>query len=194
MILSPPSTDRNFCLWDAYTGRERSFVPIRSKLHTISFNPDGKTFIGVSDEGVGLYNAMNGGRTALTKRMFDGRPIAHDQVHQRIAMEGSAAGTIEVIHAKTGATTLTLRGILGRVRTLKFSPDGKRLVSACVDKSLTIWDAINGDSLFKYKSPKDQISDVAFDSSGLRLAIAFQGKGSGSVTVLDARPNGETAK
>ena len=55
-------------------------------------------------------------------------------------MSGSDDNTLKVWDAQTGQETLTLKGYTGHVRSVSFSPDGKRIVSGSDDKTIKIWD------------------------------------------------------
>ena len=58
-------------------------------------------------------------------------------------MRGSGDTTLKVWDAQTGQETLTLKGHSGFVRSVSFSPDGKRIVSGSSgsnDKTLKVWD------------------------------------------------------
>ena len=56
-------------------------------------------------------------------------------------MSGSYDKTIKIWDVETGQETLTLKGHLGHVYSVCFSPDGKRIVSGSGDRTLKIWDA-----------------------------------------------------
>ena len=49
--------------------------------------------------------------------------------------------------AETGQETLTLKGHTGDVRSVAFSPDGKRLASASGDGTVKVWDAATGQEI-----------------------------------------------
>ena len=51
-------------------------------------------------------------------------------------MSGSGDTTLKVWDAQTGQETLTLKGHSSDVNSVSFSPDGKRIVSGSVDKTM----------------------------------------------------------
>jgi WD40 repeat protein len=66
---------------------------------------------------------------------------------------------------------LTLRHS-GRLYSVAFSPDGKRLASASRDKTVKVWDAQTGQELLEFKGHSDVVRSLAYSPNGKRLATA----------------------
>jgi WD40 repeat protein len=67
---------------------------------------------------------------------------------------------------------LTLNGHTDGVHSVCFSPDGKRLVSASVDKTVKVWDALTGQEVLNLKGHTEPVLSVCFSPNGKRLASA----------------------
>ena len=83
---------------------------------------------------------------------------------------------MKVWDATSGQETLTLKGHTGRVTSVAFSPDGKRLASASLDQTVKVWDATSGQETLTLKGHTGWVWSVAFSPDGKRLASASCGQ------------------
>ncbi len=86
-----------------------------------------------------------------------------------------AAGDKNKIHlwdTKTGAESLTIRGNLGMVWSVDFSPDNLTLASGSLDGSVKLWDANTGYLIRTVGSKLSDVRDVSFSPGGELLAAA----------------------
>jgi tRNA A-37 threonylcarbamoyl transferase component Bud32 len=58
------------------------------------------------------------------------------------------------------------------VLSVRFSPDGKRLASASGDRTVKVWDAVNGGEVLTLKGHTHFINSICFNPDGNRLASA----------------------
>ena len=86
------------------------------------------------------------------------------------------------------ADLLTLKGHAGRVHSVAYSPDGKRLISGSADKTVKVWDAQTGQEVRTLQGHTDSVSSVAFSPDGKRLASGSADK---TVKVWDAQTGQE---
>lgn len=64
----------------------------------------------------------------------------------------------------------TLRGHVGAVGQLAWSPNGELLASPSEDGTIRLWDAINWEQVHVFADHREPVMSVAFDPSGLYLA------------------------
>jgi WD40 repeat protein/tRNA A-37 threonylcarbamoyl transferase component Bud32 len=65
-----------------------------------------------------------------------------------------------------------LRGHMGPVTAVAFSPDDKLLASGSADQTIKLWDAASGKELFTLKGHAGRVTGVAFSPNSKRLASA----------------------
>jgi WD40 repeat protein len=68
----------------------------------------------------------------------------------------------------TSGPLRTLEGHSGEVNSVAMTPDGKRALSASVDKTLKVWDLDTGRTLSTLEGHSGSVMDVALTADGKR--------------------------
>ena len=76
----------------------------------------------------------------------------------------------KVWDAQTGQELLSLKGHTSAVRSMAFSPDGKRLASGSEDSMVQVWDAQTGQELLTLKGHSGTVNSVVFSPGSGRQA------------------------
>jgi len=70
----------------------------------------------------------------------------------------------------------TYKGHSGFVKSVAWSPDGKRIASGSDDKTVQVWDAAAGGNVYIYKDHSDVVDSVAWSPDGKRIASGSNDK------------------
>src|SRR5262249_20850030 len=89
-------------------------------------------------------------------------------------------GEVKIWDAADGREMLTLKGHTGKVHSVSWSPDGKRLATGSADGTVKVWDASGGRELLAYKG---KVTSVSWSPDGKQLA---SGSWDGTVKVWEA--------
>jgi WD40 repeat protein len=93
--------------------------------------------------------------------------------------------TLQIRDAESGAALRTLTGHFGQsagrfnidwgaVRACTYSPDARRILSACADSTLKIWDAESGAELIVLASHERKVRACAYSPDGERIVSASE--------------------
>jgi tetratricopeptide (TPR) repeat protein len=96
--------------------------------------------------------------------------------------------TVKIWNTVNGTELMTLRGHESLVRSVAFSPDGRRIVSGSSDETLKVWDAENGDELITLRAHSAGVYSVAFSPDGRRIV---SGSRDNTVKIWDAATGDE---
>ena len=154
--LLAAATDYRLWVWDVKTGKPlgpSSSRATREVSRAFAFAPDGRLFTASDDYTIRSWDAA--GKPGLE--------LVHDHWVRDVAVspDGSlVAGSslrndLRVWDARTGAERFKLlgNGEMGGKRTVRFTPDGKRLVAWGDDLYLRVWDMRNGKLLAEHSHP-----------------------------------------
>ena len=136
-------------VWDAETGQEQ--LCIDSKLRTSPGQIDVEFHL-----------------LAISP---DGKSVVVQTVDHQAVWGGPA-----VYDTATGRVTLKLKGQFGRVRSLAFSSDGRRMVSGGDDGTVRVWNAATGEEQLTCKGHTGPVRSVAFSWDGQRIVSGGAGK------------------
>jgi WD40 repeat protein len=178
-------------LWDVTTGDEfLSLSGHTEPVFSVVFSPDGQRLASTGADFVVIVWDIPARREAFRlppeygiatwATAFsppDGRYLA--------VGSGMAVGTVRVYEVATGKRVFDLQGHIGRITSLTFSPDGRRLVTSGWDKMVRVWDMETGQEVLTLRGPTDLVGRVVFDRQGQRLAASSV---DGTVWLWDATP------
>jgi WD40 repeat protein len=94
------------------------------------------------------------------------------------------------LQRRAEGTPLTLRGHTNGVRSVAYSPDGTRLASASLDRTVKVWDVTSGTEVATLRGHTGQVQSVAYSPDGTRLASAAEDT---TVKIWDANSGAEVA-
>ena len=95
----------------------------------VAFSPDGKRIVvGSSDKTVKVWDAATGQETLDAQGAHGSGVAAWPSARTASGSSRERDKTVKVWDAATGQEMLTLKGHTGGVRSVAFSPDGKRIV------------------------------------------------------------------
>jgi len=182
-------------------------APVKlDRQHSIAFSPDGKLIVTVAgkDRSIRILDAAT--RDELMKMKIDGLPWAagasfSPDSERIISVDGN---DICVWDVSSGKKLLTLSGHesesvyrqLGDIFSMSYSPDGTRIVSGGLDRTVRVWNAVTGDEIMTLRGhgiyqedPEcSPVSSVAFSPDGQLIA---SGSYDSTIKIWNARTGAE---
>jgi WD40 repeat protein len=206
-------TQKVVAIFDAHTSAEvRRFATQDMDIHCVAWSPDGKRILtghGIPLMKDGKYVLKDGAYvyTDCMVRMFDAETA--EEVYSDKSFTTPVYGlgySVDGRQAFTGLYEPALRrwdasptglkslpawqGASGYVHFMRFSPDGKQMVTSGLDGQFLLWDVATGKRIKSWALP-EIIGNVAFASDSRHLGVALS---TGVIYVLRLAPSAETAR
>ncbi|KAE9399728.1 WD40 repeat-like protein [Gymnopus androsaceus JB14] len=156
------SHDRTVRVWDAVTSQALHVLEGHKSLVTcVAFNPNLNTQIvsGSTDGTVRLWNAQTGSNVGEDRRLYN-----------------------EYAYRQTGREIHVLKGHTSHIRSVAYSPDGKKIASGAMDNTVCLWDAEMG-QVQHIAWHMDGVNCVAFSPNGKQIVSGSRDE---TVRVWDA--------
>lgn len=197
-VLATASFDGTIRLWDIYTGSALRTITVENYggLLPIAFSPDGKV-LASAGMALHLWDVATGRQ--LTRADVSGSPnciaISPDGATLAVGSgwedaKGQRYTRVELFDLSTGRKFQTLEGPSGIETAIAFAPDGRCLVSASEDGTLTLWTPRPWQQAFAFGERGQICVGLSFDP-GTRPATTGPGEslscaGRGTTVLLAA--------
>lgn len=181
-LIGGDGRDRRFRLWDLETGTLlRKLEGHTGMPRAVWVGPDDRiAATGASDGTVRLWDLATGRCDAVL------RGHTHWVMAVTMSADGSLAASaggyddlsIRVWDTATGACTAVLEGRRGKARRMRFTPDGRFLLSTHDGEEMRLWDLATGTCLRTVEAQPGQLGQLALTADG---AYAVSGGSDGRV-------------
>jgi WD40 repeat protein len=172
--------DGSVRLWDMPAAHERAVLEAHvDVVRSLSFSPDGRRLVSTGqDRLVILWDAEEGvGIRPLEVDIPGYSPVrfaAFSPDGSYVAVGGVAAKPTHIVllDAETGELRTQLTGLTAGINALAFSPDGRTLATAGVDRCIKFWDIVHCRLHSTASDDVGFVTSLAFSPDGARMAFA----------------------
>jgi len=164
------SADQTARLWDLTTGKELyKLTGHHDRVAGVAYTPDGKMLLTSSSDGTTrLWDAATG----QAIRIFTGYTGAISPDGRSIVTV-EESGVVRILNLQTKQEILQFtHDHASGLSSLRFSADGKSILTGSLDGTAALWDPVNGKALQRYVGHTGSIVSAAFSPDGNSIITA----------------------
>jgi len=186
--LVSSSSDRSVSVWDSVSLHRIFGATLPGTVRAAIASSDGRhVAAGTGDRTVMVWDTAKSD-VALKLNLPVGSgailSLAFSPDGKCIAGGAERSGEIGIWDAGSGQLQAVLKGHSAPVGALAYSPDGSRIVSGSLDRTIRVWDAATYDPLLVMGDHDEAITSLAFSADGARI---YSASSNGTVRIWETR-------
>ncbi|ETO25692.1 WD-40 repeat-containing protein [Reticulomyxa filosa] len=136
-----------------------------AEVNSVKFSPDGKKIISSSHDSTIRIWDVSSGQVIQKIDTYPYRPI-DAQFSPKYKIIASAAGTKIMLYTISGEFLRKMEGHHDNITRIQFSPDGEKIVSSSIDKTVRLWDVYTGLQKACMYGHLRKVNDAKFSPDG----------------------------